>query len=171
MSLQFVVDGYNLIRHASYSRRGGSGDEKNALLDFIRREHVCGSLKNTVTVVFDGFPGPWKAREECFRVVFSGSATADEIIGRITRSSGNPASVVVVSDDREVRVAARQDGAAVLSIEEFVSRSLSERRRVETARLSYQDSVKTDLPYIQMQKINKELTERWLGKKEGKKNR
>ncbi|MDD5729594.1 MAG: NYN domain-containing protein [Candidatus Omnitrophica bacterium] len=159
MSLQFVIDGYNVIKHAAFNPASKNIDRKIALAEFISLNKLCGSRKNKVLIVFDGFPEmPANNRGyDNIEFSFSGEKTADEVIKRLIEASGNPKNIIVVSDDREIRFFIRAAGACPLSVEEFVRyKKSAEKTAKQTA------SIKQDLTYSQMDKINKELRQLWL---------
>ncbi|MBM3250334.1 MAG: NYN domain-containing protein, partial [Candidatus Omnitrophica bacterium] len=57
MSLQYVIDGYNIINHPQFSRTQKSPEDPvGSLLWLIRSKRLTGSAKNKVIVVFDGYP-------------------------------------------------------------------------------------------------------------------
>jgi predicted RNA-binding protein with PIN domain len=159
MSLQYIIDGYNLIHHPLFNKYTAkkSKDSRIALLDFIKINRLCGSPKNKITVIFDGYPD-LSARNldsDEINVIFSRSQTADERIKGIVEKSGNPKNVVVVSDDNEIRFMVKSIGAKVLSVEEFLSRKEKLQARIETL-------AESKLTYSQMHKINQELRKIWL---------
>ncbi|MFA5119406.1 MAG: NYN domain-containing protein [Candidatus Omnitrophota bacterium] len=166
MSLQYVIDGYNVIKHAGFVPPKKIKDVKTALLEVIKFYHLCGSPKNGVTVVFDGFPDSYNSvlTDPWISVIFSREESADERIKRIVSTSGNPKVIVVVSDDREIRFCIRAAGARPLGVDEFLN--TPKKQRPAAGRL---DPVKSDLSYTQMDSINKELTRIWLGNVKEKK--
>jgi predicted RNA-binding protein with PIN domain len=159
MSLQYIIDGYNLINHPlfakNHKKRVGI---QIALLEFIRGKRLTGSLKNRVIVVFDGyfeFPGQ-QDNPYGIRVIFSQEETADEQIKKLVEASVQPRNIVVVSDDKEVRFTAKALGASALGIEEFME------AKKTAAQQKKPDMLKPELNYTQIAKINQELKKRWL---------
>ncbi len=166
MSLQYVIDGYNVIKHASFVPPKKVKDAKTALLEVIKAYHLCGSPKNSVTVVFDGFPDSYNSvlTDVRISVIFSREESADERIKRIVSSSGNPKIIIVVTDDRDIKSCIRAAGAHPLGVDEFLN--CPKRERPASGR---SEPVKSDLSYTQMDSINKELKEIWLGNGKEKK--
>ena len=159
MSLQYVIDGYNIINHPKFiPARRSYVSIQSALLDFILANKFTGSNKNKITVVFDGYPAPIALRESGdISVVFSRRISADEKIKRMVEESAGRGSIIVVTDDGEIKCAVRALGARVQGIEEFVK---SKAGRVISAADKEQSK---DLPsYGQMQRINEELRKLWL---------
>jgi hypothetical protein len=155
MSLQYILDGYNIMRHAAYSPRGKMNDPRYGLIAFVRDEALCGSAKNRVTVVFDGFPSGFDYDDGRFRAVFSGDVKADERIKAMIESSAERKIIIVVSDDREIRDFAVIHGVKTEHVEEF----LGKRRNAWHEK---NESVKPELTYEKMHRINQELRDTWL---------
>ncbi len=85
-----------------------------------------GSIKNSVTIVFDGQPGiVGRARASSVRVVFSENESADDRIKAMVERSPAPKSTVVVTNDKEIKFRVRSLGAQVLGVEEFFARMSS----------------------------------------------
>ena len=158
MSLHFIIDGYNLIKHRSFSPPPATHDPRFALIRFLRIEKPCGSSKNKVTIVFDGYSGDFSLSGLEFEVIFSCDDSADARIKKILENSPVAKSSVVVSDDRQIRDFARLCGAVPLGIEEF----LNPPRKKASGRK--EELIKADLSYTQAHKINEELKKLWLKK-------
>lgn len=157
MSLHYILDGYNIMRHRGYCPRGKAKDPRYGLIAFVRDEALCGSARNTVTAVFDGYPSGFEYDDGRFRAAFSGSATADDKIKHFVETSPNPKVLVVVSDDREIYDFARMHGARPLRVEEFLAGN-----RRESGERENDESVKPELTYEKMHRINQELRDKWL---------
>ena len=156
MSLHYIIDGYNLIKHRSFAPRANIHDPRFALIQFLRLENPCGSLRNKVTIIFYGYSGDLSLRDLEFEVIFSCESSADERIKRIVESEPLPKSLIVVSDDRQIRDFSRLCGVVSLSIEEF----LTPPKKKTTRRLG--DSDKLELSSSAVHKINEELRKLWL---------
>lgn len=160
MSLQYIIDGYNIINHPLFIQHANRKikDSKTALLEFIRVNRPCASPRNRIAVVFDGYPDLSSRISDTTgtNVIFSKSETADERIKNIVEKAGNPKNVVVVSDDKEIAFFAKSCGAKALNIEEFIKRAKhltgSEKK----------EPLKPELTYSQIHKINQELRQIWL---------
>ncbi|MFH0762798.1 MAG: NYN domain-containing protein [Candidatus Omnitrophota bacterium] len=157
MSLQFVIDGYNIIKHpllASISRKAGG--QRAALVEFINSNKLTGSPNNRVTIVFDGYPDSEFSREEFqgVNIIFSRGQSADERIKAIVERSAGSKNIVVVSNDREIKFSVRALGARALAVEEFIGRK--DRKRITP------EPLKPEISHTQMYKINQELRKLWL---------
>lgn len=160
MSLHYVIDGYNVIKHSAYGMpTGKSGDSRISLLALIRDKKLCGSSKNKVTVVFDGGAGMLQhdPRIHYANVVFSGDETADKKIKKLVSTASNPKTIVVVSDDRDIALFIRSLGAQPMGVAEFLAKGYA-----PAPKSSGDHEIKVN--YSQMQKINEEMRKRWLDK-------
>lgn len=154
MSLHYILDGYNIMRHASYRPRGRAKDPRYGLIAHVRDEGLCGSARNTVTVVFDGYPAGFTYEDSRFHAVFSGSAKADDRIKAMVETADR-ANTIVVSDDREIAGYARLHGIKVEPVEDFLTRRRGPAPRED-------ESSKPELTYDAMNRINRELRDKWL---------
>lgn len=156
MSLRYIVDGYNIINHPSFSRANRNTCPQTALLNFIKKEGLAGSHKNKITVVFDGYPPSENpvCGADGINSIFSRKISADEKIKQLVEETANRKNITVVSDDKEIRFAVRSLGASLLGAEEFIN---SKRKLYQDG-----DSSKPEINYSQMHKINQELRKIWL---------
>lgn len=160
MSLHYVIDGYNLINHPAFLESAKkSKDQRTALASLIISKKLCGSPKNKISLVFDGYPPALEANKNFMGIdlIFSRDSSADEKIKKIAEKSSGPKNIIVVSDDKEIRCCVRAAGAGVLSVEEFMRPLKGERHPLEDT-----EALKKDLNYSQVQSINQELEKRWL---------
>jgi len=82
MSLLYVIDGFNVVKHASFIPSKKSSDKHSALLEYIKSHHLCKSRKNKTIIVFDGFPDRMNpaVSQDNIEIIFSAEKTADERI-------------------------------------------------------------------------------------------
>jgi len=161
MSLQYIIDAYNIINHPQFSTRGRkSPNIQSSLADFIRLNRLSGSAKNKVILVFDGYPpqGERMPEGDGLICVFSRMVEADEIIKRIVEESGQPRNIIVVSDDKAVQSAVRFLNARISGVEEFICGKKSERSLDSICR----EKEESKISYSKMQAINAELKKKWL---------
>jgi len=158
MSLQYIIDGYNLINNPSFVR--GNKNIKEPSLTAVRAiktGRLTGSLKNKVCLVFDGYPSPEAEKSDShIEIVFSRKITADEKIRKMVEESGMRKNIVVVSSDREIKMAVKSLGARCISVEEFIC----EKKKFSVPR--DKETFKSDLNYSQIERINQELKKLWL---------
>lgn len=163
MSLEYVIDGYNVINHPAFSRYSSKKihDKRKALVNLIKTSRLTGSLNNKIIVVFDGYPSSQgddclKTDSEPVCVIFSRDESADDKIKRIVESCPNPKIVIVVSDDKQIQLIVKALNAGVMGVEEFICGK-------EKLKKNYaDDEPKAKLNYSQMHQINAELEKLWL---------
>ena len=161
MSLQYIVDAYNLTNHPQFRPlTKHSLGIAHALADFISVQRLSGSKNNSVTLVFDGYPlageiAPCARNLFC---VFSRMLEADEIIKKIVEESPNPRNIIVVSDDKEVQIAVKFLHAQVSSVQEFILGKKNSNFNVASDKGLNDEK----LSFTKMQKINAELKKKWL---------
>ena len=160
MSLHYVIDGCNLVRHPLFPEVTPfrSQDSRAALVAFIARSKICGSVRNDVTIAFDGYaPRGFLAPQEYnITVAFSLNTSADELIRQRIQQSKAKRTYVVVTDDRELGLFIRALGADWRTVQEFLAPKLK--------KLTAQpgDTPKPELGYETIERINKELKKLWL---------
>lgn len=119
-SMHWLIDGYNLIRRdpALASREAESLEAGRVALCRVLAQAARGS-GDRFTVVFDGRgAGGGGIGAAGVSVVFSSAReSADRVLGRLASGGG-----AVVSNDREVRQAAKRAGAIAVSADEFLGR-------------------------------------------------
>jgi len=161
MSLQYIIDAYNLVNHPAFKPAAKRVlNIQQALVDFIRLNRLTGSKKNQLVLVFDGYPPPAEEipDQNGLLCVFSRSQEADELIKRMIEDSAAPKNIIVVSDDKEVRLSSRFLQAQICGVEEFICGKKNSRMAIN-AKLAADDF---KLGYAKMQKINAELKKKWL---------
>lgn len=159
MSLQYIIDGYNVINHPLFNRlHKQTEDQPKGLLTFIKTKRLTGSLKNRIILVFDGYPKSTTLdlNDENVTVIYSRRISADEKIKMIIEEQSHRKNIVAVSDDRQICFMAKSLGARSIGIEEFIKakeKSVDKQKR---------ELLKPELSYSQMHKINQELSKIWL---------
>ena len=161
MSLQYIIDAYNLINHPEFKPVAKPAlNIQHALADFIRLNGLTGSKNNNLVLVFDGYPPPAEdiPRQNGLLCLFSRRQEADELIKKIVQDSSAPKNIIVVSDDKEVRLTSRFFHAQICNVKEFICGKKSSRSST-SAKIAADDF---KLSYAKMQKINAELRKKWL---------
>ncbi|MFH1191168.1 MAG: NYN domain-containing protein [Candidatus Omnitrophota bacterium] len=161
MSLQYIIDAYNLINHPAFKPVSKPAlNIQQALADFIQLNRLTGSKNNSVVLVFDGYPPSLGdiPRENGLLCLFSLMKEADELIKKIVEDSSAPGNIVVVSDDKEVQISSKFLHARVCNVEEFIC-GKKNNKSAAAVKLAAADF---KLGYAKMQKINEELKKRWL---------
>lgn len=123
--MRFLLDGYNLLfalgKLTPRSGRSAGDAARRWLIDVVREGH--GAAAEDVTIVFDGHARR-DAGSHPVEVIYSRRATADDVIEDRVHVESAPARLTVVSDDGEVREAARRKGCVVLRCLEYCDRHL-----------------------------------------------
>ena len=161
MSLQYIIDAYNLINHPAFKPVSKAVlNIQHVLADFIRLNKLTGSKNNRLVLVFDGYPPPADdiPREHGLLCMFSRTQEADELIKKIVQDSTSPKNIVVVSDDKEVQLTSRFLHAQICSVGEFIC-GKEDNKSVTALKLA---AVDFKLSYAKMEKINAELRKKWL---------
>lgn len=96
-------------------------DARDDLIRFIEIHRPQGSLNNTVTIVFDGQAGMCgQPKSSQVKIVFSSGESADDYIKRAVSRLPHKKSTVVVTNDRDIKLYVRAQGARVKSVDEFL---------------------------------------------------
>lgn len=163
MSLQYLIDGYNLIHQMSLPDNSTLEQQRNHLVKFIEINQLKGSARNNVTVVFDGQSGMGSCVSSCegMEIVFSMNGSADDLIKRMAERAAQPKSIIVVTDDKEIIRFVRNAGARVMSVQEFFLRG-KKRRAAQTA---HGMAFGRGLPSSEERKITQELARIWVKEK------
>lgn len=182
MSLNYLLDGYNIIHHLPAPAPEKFEDDKERLVRLIETHRPHGSSRNTITVIFDGYPpGAGRIESAVVKIIFSQGESADDCIKKIVFKSALKKNIVVVTNDRDIKFSVRAQGCRVLSVEEFLSKIVTRPaghsgKKTNTMRTAKQ---KHDDKYISQtleHKITSEFENIWLnhndrpGKKSDKNN-
>lgn len=169
MALHFILDGYNVIKQTPVLADKKLEEGRNALLRLIENQKPQGSSNNKVTVVFDGQSGFVEDQRKSFaNVIFTCNETADEKIKHLVSGQKNRKSLVVVTNDRDVRYYVRSLGAKILKVEEFLAKVRvvsKEKTQHMKRRVNLVSKSKREVPKTLEFKINAELQKIWLKKK------
>ena len=160
MSLQYVIDGHNITKHNAFTRNIKTRlDLRNALLPFIKNNHLTGSPKNAIIIVFDGYPDAFcQSGSGSDEVIFSFDISADEKIIKLIEKSIRRKDTIVVTDDRELRFLARSLGVNVIGVEDFIRPKEKDGKRKK-------EEAETELTFTQKHDIDEELKKIWLKEK------
>jgi predicted RNA-binding protein with PIN domain len=115
---RWIVDGMNVIG----SRPTGWWHDRPGAMQQLVWE--LQALDEPVTVIFDGHPFPVQdAGDVDVRFASrSGRNAADDDIARLVEQAEEPASLLVVTSDRELSTRVRASGAEVMGAKEFRER-------------------------------------------------
>ena len=132
------------------------GEQRLILVRDIEQRRPQGGGRNRVTLVFDGRPGPVAPiQSSAVQVVFSMDRSADDRIRELVQQAKHVRQVIVVTDDRALQYSVRAAGARVLTVGEFLARLRGGGKQASPSRGK-------NLTQGEMERINRELEERWL---------
>lgn len=158
MALHYVVDGYNVIKKTPFLNHQKLKDSRDALLNLIYINRPQGSRSNKITVVFDGRDDVLNFKHHYdFSILFTRKESADDRIKHIIDKAVNAKNIIVVSDDKDVKLYCRPRGARVFSVEDFLGKA----RKKQTVSRS-RDLDASELSALERKKINDELSKIWL---------
>jgi len=139
-------------------------DQRDHLVRLIAVKQPQGSLKNNVTIVFDGRPGRYAPpASSTVKIVFSQDRSADELIKAAVNAAASKKTYVVVTDDKDIRLTVRAQGAQVVSVGAFLDK-LSTLQEPQGQQGPYEAG--KPISHTLEHAINKELIEVWLKKKD-----
>ena len=168
MALHYLIDGYNVIKQVSFLTSKKLQHGRDGLVNFIETYKPHGSSRNQVTIVFDGQDDVVSpCLSGVIRVIFSKGCSADDVIKKKVEYAKNPKTIVVVSDDKEIKFYCRSIGAKVLAVKEFIDSSKitkTPHKKQKTKRIIEE---KKDLDHNTAAKITEDLKKLWV--KEGEK--
>jgi len=149
--LLYIIDGFNLVYKIPSLKTYDNPHQ--GLINYIKKNKLTGSKNNKVVIVFDGGSNYLASQEKEFKIIFSGDNTADELIKRRLEKIDNISEVVVVSDDREVKRNAKDQGARLCSTAEFINKKIKKNPDY---------SQEKEIDYSLQREINEELRKLWL---------
>jgi len=156
MSLQYIIDGYNITNHPRFPERYKNRNAPaESLAGFIRDNDLTGSSKNKLIIVFDGYP-PAGSCYDSGTIVFSRKISADEKIKKLIEERSGRKNIIIVSDDRQIKSAAGSLGARCMSVGDFIG------SKTASARSRGKEAAAFELTYTQIHDINEELKKIWL---------
>lgn len=122
--MPYWFDGNNLIGQSAAASCADSSTRK-AFLSALHSYHRSGGGK--FLVYFDGDDLDRAAAPPGVSVRYSAPVSTDEAILLRLREVRNPSEVTVVTNDRELKTRCRNEGAAVLTWNEFTAKMQSRR--------------------------------------------
>ncbi len=158
--MEYLVDGYNVIRYSEMFSARTLEQQRNKLIDFILRYNPQG--KNKITVVFDCKssnpyePDSWTTTTiKGIKTIFSeGQKSADDVIVEYVDNSQRPYNIVVVTNDKGIYRRIGGKGAKKMSVAEFIyNRAKNESVVNNVVKMKQKDDFSA---------ISRELSDLWL---------
>ncbi len=133
--MHYWIDGYNLLFRITKNYREMKQNERK-LLSALNQAIIL--LKYHATAVFDGRekdpPEALRRNFDALALIYTPhNQTADDYILEAVADSANPTKETVVSSDYELLSKAKQRGANILTIEEFLSRLVKKKQKKKAA--------------------------------------
>lgn len=164
MALHYILDGYNVIYKIPSLAAGTLEERREGLIRILEIQNPQGSIRNSVTIVFDGRSGMGVRHESTkVQIIFSCDESADEKIKEMVESAALRRNTVVVTDDKAVRFYVRKLGAQILPVAEFFGKGRGPAGG--PAQKGKTPPEKKEIPYGLEQQITSELENIWLKKK------
>lgn len=165
--MHYIIDGYNVINCSDNFSASTLEGRRNRLIEFISGCRPHGSLRNSVTVVFDcKTKNPYESngynRSHIgdIEIVFSdGVVLADDIIADMVDNAKNPYEITVVTNDKGIRRRTAPSGAKQESVESFMAKG-SKVKNINRAREALSRDIKEE--------INEEFEQLWLKERQRK---
>ncbi|HGY90981.1 MAG TPA: hypothetical protein ENK43_07400 [Planctomycetes bacterium] len=157
--MEYWVDGYNLILRNRWQEKEGSLERAREVL--LRRLQ---SLRAEITVYFDASkmpppPGLVQARAGHIVTIFVREGSADDRMANDLRGRARGKQVTIVTDDRELRLRAKQLKAKTLGVARFLERLAKAVSPAEAPRRKKRSANETtDRP----QHLSKKEVDDWL---------
>lgn len=166
--MYYIIDGYNVINSSDMFSSSTLEGRRNKLLEFIQFNRPHGSLKNSVTIVFDcKSKNPYesngynKSHRGDIEIIFSNDiVSADDIIVKIVDESQNPYEITIITDDKGIRRRISLSGAKYEAVEIFLSKGFKQKN----IKRAYEDYDCEDYDKGKSKQINEELVRLWLKK-------
>ena len=151
--MPYWFDGNNLIGQSAAVARVDS-QARQSFLSALVSYHRSGGGR--FLVYFDGDDPGRSASPPGVAVRYSAPHSTDEVILQRLREVRNPSEVIIVTNDRQLTVRCRDEGAAVLTWGEFTVRMQS-RRATTSGRPEAQQNVDVDdwMRYFGIENIEK----------------
>lgn len=164
MSVHYLLDGYNAIYQIPrLASKKTLRDAREALVRILIAGNFTGSVRNQLTVVFDGKPDVWhETSSSQVKVIFATHQTADDLIKDIVDGAASKKSIYAVTDDKALAQSIRDRGSRTIGVKDFFATILQEARTSSRVRKNASVGEEKYISTTVACKINDELKEIWL---------
>lgn len=158
--MEFLVDGYNVIKFSEMFSARTLELQRDKLIDFILKYNPQGN--NKVTIVFDcRSSNPYEADGyttttiKGIKTIFSeGQKSADDVIVEYVEKAQKPYNITVVTNDKGIFRRIGGKGAKKMAVAEFIyNRAKEQTRPNNIIRMKQKDD---------FSEISRELSDLWL---------
>jgi len=171
MSLHYLLDGYNISNQLPVKALDNLEDQRRNLVRLIENTRPQGSLRNKVTVIFDGVSGYENTQiSPIINVVFSRDESADNKIKRMVEKATQKSQMIVVTNDRDIQYSVRANGAKTMDVKTFLDQG---KKKVvsRNKKPGPKEDRGKNIPKSVEFKITDEMKDIWINKKKNKKNK
>lgn len=142
-------------------------DGRRGLVRFVEANRPQGSVRNSITIIFDGKEDIWGSESSGeVRVLFSKGETADDLIKRMVSAGGLPGETILVTDDRDLGYYCKAYGVVLWSVAQFLEQARKTGKVLKTGvrdQGGRRDAAEgKDIPSRTANQINAELSRLWL---------
>ena len=141
-------------------------EQRNALIRAIEVHQPQGSLRNRVTVIFDGQKDIYGGKVETTQVevIFARDETADAKIKELVAQSLQKKNMCVVTDDRDLQISVGHLGAQCVAVQSFLSKCREQVSSSKKQPYSAPNDNGKNISKTDEHKITSELSRIWLEK-------
>ena len=157
--MEYLIDGYNVIKYSEMFSARTLELQRDKLIDFILKYNPQGN--NKITIVFDckssnpyETDGYTTTTIKGIKTIFSeGQKSADDVIVDYVEKSQKPYNITVVTNDKGIFRRIGGKGAKKMSVSEFIYNRAKETRTNNIIKIKQKDDFSA---------ISKELSDLWL---------
>ena len=133
MALHYIVDGYNVIKKTTFLNHKKLQDARDSLLSFVYIHRPQSSHNNQITVIFDGREDVFNYKQNYdFGIFFTRNESAANRIKSMIEKAPNPKNIVVVSEDKVVKLYCRSRGTRIFSVDDFLKKGKDKTKKSES---------------------------------------
>ncbi len=164
MSVQYFLDGYNVIHQIpALACKRSLREARESLIRLLVAGNFSGSVRNRLTIVFDGQPGVDHAGASSFiKVVFSSSQSADDLMRDMVEKSAAKKSIYAITDDKALAQSIRALGARTIRVKEFFASAMPSAKTSSRQQRSARSIEEKHISATEASQINDELAGIWL---------
>lgn len=149
--MHYWIDGYNLLFRLTKNYKAMKENERKLLLTLNRSITLA---KYQAVVVFDGRekdpPEALRRNLNSLALIYTPHhQTADDYILEMIDLSPNPSKEIVVSSDLELLRKAKQRGAKIITIEDFLTKLIQKKRKKKLRIEKEMQETSTELKRLQ----------------------
>lgn len=138
-------------------------EARESLIRLLVTGNFSGSVRNRLTVVFDGQPGVDHVGTSSFvKVVFSTSQSADDLMRDMIEKSASKKSIYAITDDKALAQSIRALGARTIRVKEFFASVMPNTKASSRQQRVARSTEEKYISATEASQINDELEGIWL---------